>query len=53
MTSVFRHRDGGQRIEAYALAEGAFRLAARLDSGESGALPPFADLVVVATSLWP
>ena len=43
----------GQRIEAYALAEGAFRLAARLDTGESGALPPFADLVVVATSLWP
>ncbi len=42
----------GQRIDAYALAEGAFKLAARLDRGESGALPPFPDLTIVATSLW-
>ena len=43
----------GQCIEAYVLGEGALGLAARLDRGESGTLPPFADLVVVATSLWP
>ncbi len=42
----------GRRIDAYALAEGAFRLAARLDRGESGALPPFPDLTIVATALW-
>ena len=40
-------------MEAYALAEGTFRLAARLDRGESGSLPPFPDLTIVATSLSP
>jgi Uma2 family endonuclease len=43
----------GRSIEAYALAEGASRLAARLDRGERGALPPFADLTIGAPSLWP
>lgn len=40
-------------LEAYALAEGAFRLAARLDRGERGSLAPFADLTIAASSLWP
>ncbi|MBI4638387.1 MAG: Uma2 family endonuclease [Candidatus Rokubacteria bacterium] len=43
----------GQCIEAYALAEGTFKLAGRLDRGESGSLPPFPDLTTVATSLSP
>ncbi|MBI2491460.1 MAG: Uma2 family endonuclease [Candidatus Rokubacteria bacterium] len=39
-------------VEAYALAESAFRPVARLDGVESGGLPPFPDLPLDSTSLW-
>ena len=40
-------------IEAYALAEGAYQPAARLEGGKPSSLPPFPDLALLPTSLWP
>jgi Uma2 family endonuclease len=40
-------------IEAYALAEGGYRLAATARGSAPIPLPPFPDLALVADSLWP
>ena len=40
-------------IEAYVLAEGFFRVAARLVGTDRGALPPFPALTIAAATLWP
>ncbi len=40
-------------IEAYALTEGAYQLAARLEGAKPASLPPFPDLTLVPASLWP
>lgn len=40
-------------IEAYRLAEGAYELAGRLAGSEAVSLPPFPDLALAPTSIWP
>lgn len=40
-------------IEAYTLTEGAYQLTARLIGAKPVSLPPFPDLALVPTSLWP
>jgi Uma2 family endonuclease len=42
-----------RRIEAYALVEGAYELASRLEGSRPVGLPPFHDLELVPASLWP
>jgi Uma2 family endonuclease len=40
-------------IEAYRLAEGTHQLAGRLGGSEAVSLPPFPDLALVPSSIWP
>ncbi len=40
-------------VEAYVLTGGAFRLAATLDRTDRRSLPPFGDLMIDASTLWP
>jgi Uma2 family endonuclease len=42
----------GRTIDAYALAEGAYRLAARLEGNAPTALPPFLDLTLDPAAIW-
>jgi Uma2 family endonuclease len=42
-----------RRIEAYHLADGAFRLEAALDGADPRALPPFVDLALDPAAIWP
>ena len=43
----------GRSIEAFALAEGGYRLVTRAAGAEPGALPPFPDLAFAPATLWP
>ena len=39
-------------IDAYAAAEGVFRIVARLSGDDRGSLPPFSSLPIAAATLW-
>ena len=42
-----------REIEAHVLERGAYRLARQISGGEPADLPPFVDLALVPSSLWP
>jgi Uma2 family endonuclease len=42
-----------RRIEAYRFLEGTYQLVGRLEGSEPVSLPPFADLALAPSSIWP